>query len=481
MNKPVLATTFLIGWAVALQGAWQTAAAAEFLAFQPVPELQKKLDELGEHSGLMLGKVHVEPADVGRYHAALSNGPGRRDYSNKLAYAPDRGTALYAGGNHGSPHRLNDVWEFHLASNTWRMICPPGHDTTRLVEMLKVERRLNEAIAQGAEVTQNQAALVQVETHIRDWYNNVDVSRGYLEDSTNGGPLMPSHTWDGITYDEARRRLYWAVLDSDNYAEERLRVQRERTRRYAQIAGLDERATLAQLKPGSSMYWYDLAKGRWGRQLGEGPLPIMRAPGGTLVYLPDKKLTLWYAYAGSTNQGYVEGMWAYDAAGNRWKNLIPGEVVSSLARQQKAPAEEIQSAYSVKHGRIVVVNREKTFVYDVAANSWRRVADNPGYGEESYSVFAYDSNADVFLLVSKKGGKSSTDPWFIAAYSIDRDNWVSVDIKGDPLAAEPLGRAWQWAQYAGYYDAGQNALVLYNGRDGTTYVYRHMARIKPHS
>ncbi|MBL8483135.1 MAG: hypothetical protein JNJ60_13125, partial [Rhodocyclaceae bacterium] len=238
----------------------------------------------------MLGRFKVEPAGVETFHAALKYGPGRRDFSNKMAYAPDRGSALYCGANHGSPHRLNDVWEFHLLSNTWRMLVAPGHDATVLRALLNTEQKLREALVTGRDPDKNRAELDKLGAQIRDWYRNVDVKNGYLEDTVNGGPVEPSHTWDGVTYDEATRRLYWAVLDSDNFAEERNRVQRERATRFAQWTGRDVAQTLARLRPGSSMYWFDPAKARWSRQLGDAPLPVMRGMGGTLVYLPDRNI-----------------------------------------------------------------------------------------------------------------------------------------------------------------------------------------------
>ncbi|MBL8480905.1 MAG: hypothetical protein JNJ60_01810, partial [Rhodocyclaceae bacterium] len=106
----------------------------------------------------------------------------------------------------------------------------------------------------------------------------------------------------------------------------------------------------------------------------------------------------------------------------------------------------------------------------------QRVADNPGYGFDSHGVFVYDSHADRCLLLSKKGGPHSGEAWKISAYSIASDKWEVVDIKGDPLPQDTPGRDWEAAQYAGYYDAGQNVFVLYNGRNATTYAYRHQAR-----
>lgn len=450
----------------------ETAGAREG-AFQNDPAVIAKLQALEERSAVMLGKFKVEPADAGKYHGALKNGPGRRDYGNKMPYAPDRGTALYCGANHGSPHRLTDVWEFHLGSNTWRLICPPGLDATRLRGLQNTEKKLNDAVAKGEDVEKNNGELEKIRAQMQAWYAGVMVRDGYLQDKANGGPVEPWHTWDGLTYDARTRRLYWAVLDSDNFKDEKNRVHRLLTRRYAKSTGQDEAALLAQLKPGSSMYIYDPAQGRWMKQLGEGPFPIMRGMGGTLQYIPELDKTIWYACVGNTPGGYEEGMWAYEAKSNVWTNLIPGGTVSGLMRQKKAPGDEIQVAYSARHGKLIAVNQEMTFAYDVTSNAWARVADNPTYGLDCQSVFAYDSHADVCLLLGKKGGQWSKEPWQLAAYDIGADKWETMAIQGDPLPQDPPERAWEAQTFAGYFDPGHNVFVLYCARSGQTWVYRH--------
>ena len=56
------------------------------------------------------------------YETFAAKGPGVRNYCTKWVWAPDRKRALYAGANHGAPHKFNDVWEYDLASNTWVML-----------------------------------------------------------------------------------------------------------------------------------------------------------------------------------------------------------------------------------------------------------------------------------------------------------------------------------------------------------------------
>jgi hypothetical protein len=89
------------------------------------PAVLAQLEALRPGQSLVLGPVRALGEGVEAYPQWYRNGPGQRDYCNKMPYAPDRGTALYAGGNHAVPHRLNDVWEYHLGSNTWHLLYGP--------------------------------------------------------------------------------------------------------------------------------------------------------------------------------------------------------------------------------------------------------------------------------------------------------------------------------------------------------------------
>ena len=93
--------------------------------YEDDPAIVAQLKALQPGQSLRLPRVRVVGDGVERYREWYRNGPGQRDYCNKMPYAADRGTALYAGGNHGGPHRLNDVWEFHLGSNTWHLLYGP--------------------------------------------------------------------------------------------------------------------------------------------------------------------------------------------------------------------------------------------------------------------------------------------------------------------------------------------------------------------
>ncbi len=419
-----------------------------------------KLKGVGARTGLMLGKFKVMPADAGKYHSTLKNGPGVRNFCNKMVYAPDRGAAMYCGANHGVPHLLNDVWEYHLGSNTWHMICPPGND-------YRVFRKLQERAKKDAAFREKEFSK-----RARKWWETCEVKDGYLGAKKNGGPVFPRHTWDGVTYDERTKQLYWAVLDGP--------FLKSKTKWYAKYTGRDEAKLLAQLKPGSTMYIYDDTKKRWRLQQNEGPAPVMRGMGGTLVYLPDVRKTIWYVSA--TNRVPQDhAMWSYDAKTNKWERLMSSSKVRSLAmkaKPQQAPRSEVQAAYSMKHKKIVAVQAKGTYIYDVTANTWKRGADTPGYGHDAHSVFAYDSNADAFLLYSKAHWRRK-GKWNVYAYDLAKDKWETVKVQGK-APPDDTKTGWRGYGYAGYYDPGHNALVLYQeGIAPGIYVYRHAAKKEP--
>jgi RNA polymerase sigma factor (sigma-70 family) len=429
------------------------------------PAVVAKLKALGEGSGLKLGKFKTTPADVTKWHRTFKYGPSRRGFCNKMPYAPDRKTAMYCGGDHGVPHGLNDVWEFHLGSNTWSLICPPSSNKHVLRMARGRMSRAKKAIAAGKDVAKNKVVAKKAEAAIKQWWSEKSVKEGYFQ-SRNGGPVHPWHTWDGLTYDTRTRRLYWAELSSHNV---KRKVQHVKVRNYAKMTGQDADKLAAKIKPGTPMYAYDPAEGRWMRQMGSGPFPNMRGMGGMLHYIPDIDKTFWLCNSGNTVGSY-DGMWVYDAKTNKWSCLITGGALMGLARRGAAPYGELQAAYSSRHKKLVAVLERGTFVYDIKTNKWTKAARSTGYAHDAQSVFVYDSNADVFMLIAKDGDKywSGDVPWRLGVYDLSTDKWAVVKIKGENVPGKK-------ASYAGYYDPEHNVLAVYvmTRSGGFTWVYRH--------
>lgn len=367
------------------------------------------------------------------------SGPGGRDYCNKMCYALDRQTAMFAGANHGAPSRLNDCWEYHLGSNTWiRLAAGDGGDHGAV-------NRAMGAIKQNKDVEKNTAFLT-------DWFtNNCVVRDGYLQTKGNGGPVCPWHTWDGLAYDASAGRLLWAVLDTDS-------VLMNYTEQYAKYTGQDFEKVKAQCKPGTGLYMFDPRAKRWARQIGGEPRPYLRGMGGSLVYIPEWKKTIWYCAAQNVSPNDF-AMWTYDAATNTWADLKPngGRGVRELVHVDKvAPSSEAQLAYSPKHRKIVAVLGKETFIYDLAENKWvERIADDGNYASDSATAFAYDEADDLFLLINMPEGQ-----WGklrnVRAFSLASKKWQTLAIDGPDIHKRP------YARMVGYFDPRLNVMVVYD-------------------
>ncbi|MEX1095979.1 MAG: hypothetical protein WED34_08010 [Planctomycetales bacterium] len=439
-------------WLPAALLAMAAAQAAETTPPADDPEVAELLESLEPNTGLYLPKFKTAGEGRDLVSGFSTKGPDVRDYGNKLAYAPDRGTGMYCGANHGAPHRLNDVSEFHLGSNTWRLLLPPaGGDHGRV-------DRAHGAIRQNKDVEQNKAFL-------REWYTeHVAVKDGYLQTTANGGPVGPWHTWDGIAYDAAAKKLLWAVLDTDE-------VLKSKVRAYAEHTGQDAGKLLEQFRPGTGLYAYDPAANRWSRALTDGPRPYLRGMGGSLIYVPEWKKTIWYCAAQNVSPNDF-AMWTYDAIANKWEDLKPngGRSLFDVVHKDKAaPSSEVQMAYSPKHKKLVAVLGDSTYVYDLDRNEWKgAVVDERNQAHDASTVFSYDSVNDVFLFLNRLKGQY--DPAVeLRAFRLDTNKWETLSPKGELVRKVPYGGL------SSYFDPAHNVFVVYNDTD-RMWVYRHATR-----
>jgi hypothetical protein len=443
------------------------------LPYKDDPKVITTIKSLKPGQIVKLPTFNILPKDAAKYHYTFKNGPYARDYGNKIPYAPDRQTGMYCGANHGVPHRMNDVWEYHLGSNTWHLICPPGGDWTYWRKLGSHVAKLRKLEKQG-KLKDPQKLADAIKKSDAYWLKHAEMKDGYVQDKANGGPIQPWHTWDGITYNQKTKQLYWNVLDTQNFKDPKHRnnTHVNFVRAYAKRTGQDAEALLKKLKPASSMYAYSQKTKRWKRQQGKGPFPLMRGMGSTIHYIPDIDKTLFYCCVGNTPGGSTEGMWSYDANTNLWKQLIPGGTVRNLVHNKKiAPGEELQVAYSVKDKKLVAVQKHGVFIYDVPANKWSRGKDTEAFAHDAKSTFVYDSNADVFLLLARKGKSVWAQvPLAMYAYTLSKDSWEKIEL---PLLDDSKGAKWRRYsnKYAGYYDPHHNVLVLYRGRN--VWIYRH--------
>lgn len=424
------------------------------------PAITGLLDKLGDRASAVLPPVTVEAGDL-KMHGMEKYGPGQRDYCNKMAYAADRQTALYAGGNHQVPHRMNDVWEYHLGSNTWHLLYgPDGGNAGRHKAAYFLTSR---TLVRDPEKELTDREREQIEAYRQWWSENVVFQDGHLT-TTRGGPIMPAHTWDAFCYDDRAGRLIWG-MGASPAAQLTTHAYFTRKPVWQKAVSELERQTDPTYTP---MWTFDVNKRCWAHYRTSRKHAELRGMGATMTYLPDLGKSIWYVAAQNVSPAAYE-MWTFDAAEDRWTELKPngGQTIATLAGKERvAPRAEQQAAYSPKHRKLVAVLGPDTFIYNVAADAWSKpVTDERIYGHDAHSVFAYDSHADVFLLAFAPDGRGKE--LRLAAYSLAANTWQMINPAGPGVPAI------QYGGYTGYYDPQHNVLVIQGRYSDRLWVYRH--------
>ena len=422
--------------------------------YQDDPAITKLLAALEPGQSAVLPAVNVKCGDIETWNFPRV-GPGQRDYCNKMPYAPDRRTALYAGGNHRVPHRMNDVWEYHLGSNTWHLLYEPdgGNPSPHKGAYFLTSRTLvRDPDKKLTEKEQDEIAAYKT------WWNeNVVFQDGHLC-TTRGGPIMPAHTWDAFTYDAKTGLLLWGMGVSP--------AGQLSTQAYFTGKPVEHWEKQAD-ETYTPMWMFDVKKKKWIHYRTTEKHAALRGMGATMCYLPGHKKTIWYVSAQNVSPAAYE-MWLFDGDADKWTELKPngGKSIGELSTKEKvAPMSELQTAYSAKHQKMVAVLKHETFVYDVAKNHWSKaVTDERIFAHDARTVFAYDEAADVFLLAYPKGDTK------FAAFSLETGKWKII---------QPDGPAFHEARYGGemgYYDPVHNVFVLQRRGVDKMWVYRHASR-----
>lgn len=341
----------------------------------------KRLAALPANHAILLGNAVVsgDLNEVARQFNLHRTGPQGRDYSIKMVWAPDQQRALFAGANHGSPHRLNDVWAFDLAAMSWILLYGPD------------KPRSYAGLGKDA--------------------SDVEFRDGILY-TRRGGPAIIAHTWWGLTYDPVKRRMLFMntwVTDQDKV-----------------VATLGE-APDARYK-GPPLWSFDPVARRWQFLKSDRPWP--RAPfGGLLEHVPALGGAVWHA-----NNWQMRASWLYDTATNSWRNLTANAESGNFASQ--APPPEQVGYHDPTRGLIVAQSKRNTYHFDIAARQWRRVvaaaddATHLPFGHDARTPFYHDPLSGKGLLLDFR----SNTLW---AYDPDTNAWTQLEPKGDPM---PGGR-----------------------------------------
>ncbi len=385
----------------------------------PDPKIMELIDGLGDGSSATLPPIRTigDWNETTKLYGMEKTGPVGRDYCVKMVWAPERKRALYCGANHGAPHRLNDLWEYDLPSNTWALLFAP--DPTR-------------------------PARLTGDAAFTDWVKKVAVVKDDVLMTQRSAPLDPWHTWWQVTYVPEMKALIWANPPGSD-AE------------VAKVLGLDT----AKLYKGPPFWLFYPEEKVWKPLKTEPPYPPKVGGAQAMEYLPGLGPVFY------SSNWFSQGLWRYDPKSNAWKNLKPngGE---DMYHGKNSPQSEAVMAYDSENKVLVAqIGRNpgtsyRTYHYDVATNAWSKILEVPSdsgkapLGSDSTSVFGYDPVAKVCLLYT---GATPDSVW---AYSVKTRQWTRTRVNGP---AGPRRRN------IGYFDPERNVLVV-NDRD-TVWVYRH--------
>lgn len=343
---------------------------------------------------------------VARRHGLDEKGPGYRNFCSRMAWAPDRRRAFYAGANHGVPHRLNDVWEYDLAENVWRLLYAPDPSVrSRNRDRLKQVRELREHVLRN---DQGEA-----------------VERVSLMHTKRGGPAHLSHTYWGFTYDPGREALLWNIV-------------------YGNRQGSYE---------GLPLWSYRAESNRWEPLVSPSPRP--RSGGiSVLEYVPALDGVVRYSA-----DWQAPGMWLLPSDSREWRELRPNDG-KRIRKCENCPSREAVFADVPGQRMIVAVEGAHTYHYRIDKNRWELVVDGAEEGgtvprgHYGSSVLGYDPGSDRLLLYSPE---SHPDVW---AYDPESTEWTRRTPEGPP---PPAGHV------IGYVDPVREVLVLNRAREVWVY------------
>lgn len=424
--------------------------------YQDDPAIVKMLDGLKPGQSLLLPTVKHQ-RDGKDIDASGRSGPYARDYTTMMVWAPERGTAFYAGGNHGAG-RTNDVWEFHLGSNTWHsLFAAEGGDHARFKWTMMFAPRI---FGKTPDYKMKPNEEKEFEACKQWWKENVVLKDGVYV-TKGGGTLLHGHTWDTLFYEPLTRRM---VQGTGAYCVNAPWLESKFSGR-----PIDEvKAELGKTADGTpyrTMWTFDPADRQWKPYANKSELAVLRGMGATMTFIPDLKKAVFYVAAENVTPT-AAFMVAWDPVADTWEEIKPngGKSIHELAFSQKvAPTSEQQTAYSPRHRKLVAVLKDTTWAWDIDKNEWSKLnADVPFMAHDAKTVFAYDSAAGVFLLADPKSNK-------LAAFDPDANKWQVITPEGPGMPKPP------YCVGKGYYDPSQNVLVVQSAYSQKMWVYRHKA------
>jgi hypothetical protein len=384
------------------------------------------LDSLGANHSAWLPpkKTHGNFSAFLRKHHHHLRGPRLRDYCRKWVWAPDRKRALYCGGNSGVPHKINDVWEYDLPSNTWVLLWEPDPDTNRTRNMKDPDE-------------------------LREYLNSfvkVDPESGEIM-TRRGAPFDPIHTWWGLTYDPEMRALLWVMGHHHLHG------------RFLELnPGLRKDYRFGRLHR-MRLWAYYPGEGRW-ELLPKSPRTLKGAP-GILEHVPEAGGSLYYAAA-------HRQVAFFDGELRSWKGfreLAPTN--REFRTMSEYPSRGAVAAWDSLR-KLLVVHQGKegdpgtpaprrTYHYDPIADRWERVLTSRRgpLGYNRVSSMTFDANCGRCFI-------NADGLW---SYAPGDPEWMKLRPQGP---AAPAGMV--------CYNREHNVLMV-DGGDERVWVYRAPERV----
>lgn len=410
-------TIQMLGWWLALILQCATAQAGDAAPIKVEPELAPdkdllaKIEALPENTWLKLPPIKVigNLDWLGPRADERVRGPFGRSYCAKMLYAPERRRAVFFGGGH-NVRRINDVWEYDLASNTWNCLRPADPP----------------------------------QTNTEEWFRENTMLKDGIIMTKNGGQVAVSHQWDQIAYDPDRHLALWvnSMPRSVNYS---LKLD-DPDNVAAKAYGLSFDEFQKKLGKDSIHVWgYDLVEKKWtsvecvANWKGPGNTTGGRQESGILKYMPDKKTLVFFGSAGMVMRDTSTGAWNKVAGG-------PGSYGAS-------------AAYDVDAKQVVAISGSKTLTYSIGDKGWKTAIENgPVPGSDSASALFYDPLSKKILMHTLRKADEPT----LWVYDSAKNEWTDPKPQGDLPVQIP--------ERLLYFDEARNVLVYYNCRD--VYVYR---------
>jgi hypothetical protein len=316
---------------------------------------------------------------IARKYRMEKNGPGGRNYCIRMMWMPERKRAIFCGANHGVPHRLNDVWEYDLAANTW--VCLYGPD-----------------LSKGS----------------KGGWEDTSVVNGVLR-TKRGGPAIIGHAWWQLDYDPELKAMLF--LSSWSYAPKEVKAK-----------------MFPRNKHRPPLWAFYPERKKWE--------PIMPKAGAKLPrtgiavyfqYVPPLKRTA-YVDAGWR----AGGMWLYNSEDNSWEKTHGGEKFKAK-NNPGTPGGDGVMVYCPDRKLLIGCTRAgrkkpggRTVHYDVEKKTWTPAAsgaETPG-GHDSFTPCGYDTVAKMMFLYDQK-----TKVFW--GYDPGEKKWAKITPKGPP---PPPGR-----------------------------------------